>query len=229
MRVGVLGGTFDPIHIGHLAAAEEARVRLDLERVVFVPANLPPHKLHLHVTATEHRLNMVRLAIADNPRFVLSRVDVDRFGPSYTVDTIELLRDEYGPNGELYFIMGADSLTEFLTWHKPERLIRLCRIAAMTRPGYRVDLKELNRLLPGAIARVQLLEMPLLEISSSDLQQRVRMGLSIKYLVPAAVEAYIQQHGLYQDCEHASGSAGHALSGMENACQAAGEHEGENR
>jgi nicotinate-nucleotide adenylyltransferase len=199
MRIGVLGGTFDPIHIGHLFAAEEARTRLGLERIVFVPANLPPHKLHLNVTTTEHRLNMVRLAIADNPSFVLSRVDVDRFGPSYTVDTVELLRDEYGPEAEFYFIMGSDSLAELLTWHKPDRLIRLCRIVALTRPGGRADLEELNRLLPGAIARVQLLEMPLLEVSSTDLQRRVRMGLSTKYLVPPAVEAYIQQHGLYRE------------------------------
>lgn len=199
MRIGVLGGTFDPIHIGHLVAAEEVRARLDLERVVFVPAGLPPHKLHIHVTPTEHRLNMVQLAIADNPHFALSRVDVDRFGPSYTVDTVELLRDEYSPNAELYLIMGSDSLAELLTWHKPERLIRLCRVVALRRPGYRVDLEELNRLLPGAIARVQLLEMPLLEVSSTDLQRRVRMGLPIKYLVPPAVEAYIRQHGLYQD------------------------------
>ena len=198
MRVGVLGGTFDPIHIGHLAAAEEVRVRLDLERVVFVPAGLPPHKLHLNVTTAEHRSNMVQLAIADNPYFVVSRVDMDRFGPSYTVDTAKLLHDEYGPEAELYLIMGSDSLAELLTWHKPERLIRLCRIVALTRPGYRVNLKELNHLLPGAIARVQLLEMPLLEISGTDLQRRVRMGLSIKYLVPPAVEAYIHQHGLYR-------------------------------
>ncbi len=198
MRIGVLGGTFDPIHIGHLAAADEVRARLALERVLFIPAGLPPHKLHLQVTSTEHRLNMVRLAIADNPNFVLSRVDIDRFGPSYTMNTIELLRDEYGPGAELYFIMGSDSLAEFLTWHKPERLIRLCRIVALTRPGYRVDLKELEHLLPGAIARVQLLEMPLLQISGTDIQRRVRMGLSIKYLVPPAVAEYIQQHKLYR-------------------------------
>lgn len=198
MRVGVLGGTFDPIHIGHLAAAEEVRVRLALERVVFVPAGLPPHKLHLDVTPTEHRLKMVQLAIADNPHFTLSRVDIDRFGPSYTVDTVELLRDEYGPEAELYFIMGSDSLAELLIWHQPERLIRLCRVVALTRPGHRVDLEELDHLLPGAIARVQLLDMLLLQISSTDLQRRVRMGLSIKYLVPPAVEAYIRQHGLYR-------------------------------
>lgn len=198
MRVGVLGGTFDPIHIGHLAAAEEVRVRLALERVVFVPAGLPPHKLHLDVTPTEQRLKMVQLAIADNPHFTLSRVDIDRFGPSYTVDTVELLRDEYGPEAELYFIMGSDSLAELLIWHQPERLIRLCRVVGLTRPGHRVDLEELDHLLPGAIARVQLLDMPLLQISGTDLQRRVRMGLSIKYLVPPAVEAYIRQHGLYR-------------------------------
>ena len=198
MRIGVLGGTFDPIHLAHLVAAEEVRVRMALERVLFVPAGLPPHKLHVNVTPTEHRLKMVELAIADNPHFTLSRVDIDRFGPSYTVDTIELLHSEYGPDAELYFIMGSDSLSELLTWHKPERLIRLCRIVALTRPGHRVDLKELNRLLPGAIARVQLLDMPLLEISGTDLQRRVRAGLSIKYLVPPAVETYIHRHGLYQ-------------------------------
>ena len=198
MRIGVLGGTFDPIHIGHLVAAEEVGVRQALEHVVFVPAGLPPHKLHLHVTPVRHRLNMVQLAIADNPRFVLSRVEIDRFGPSYTVDTVQLLRDEYGSKVELYFIMGADSLAELVTWHKPAQLIRLCRIVALTRPGYQVDMEELDRLLPGAIARVQLLEMPLLQISSTDLQRRVRMGLPIKYLVPPAVEAYIYQHELYQ-------------------------------
>ncbi len=198
MRVGVLGGTFDPIHVGHLFAAEEARTRLGLARVLFVPAGLPPHKLHLDVTATEHRLNMVRLAIADSPHLILSRVDIDRFGPSYTVDTMALLSDEYGPDAELYFIMGSDSLADLLTWHKPERLIRLCRIVALTRPGHRLDLQEIYRLLPAAVARVRLLEIPLLEISSTDLQRRVRLGFSIKYLVPPAVEAYIYQHGLYR-------------------------------
>ncbi len=204
MRIGVLGGTFDPIHIGHLVAAEETRVRLALQRVIFVPAGLPPHKLHLEVTPTQHRLKMVQLAIADHPHFALSRVDADRFGPSYTVDTIELLRDEYGPQAEFHFIMGSDSLAELLTWHRPERLIRLCRIVALTRPRHRIDLEELEGLLPGAIARVQLLDMPLLQISGTDLQRRVRMGLSIKYLVPSAVEAYIYQHGLYQDRERDS-------------------------
>lgn len=198
MRVGVLGGTFDPIHIGHLFAAEEARIRLGLDRVLFVPAGLPPHKLHVDVTAVQDRLAMVELAIADNAAFFLSRVDVDRFGPSYTVDTLELLRDEYGSEVNLYFIMGSDSLAELLTWRKPERLIRLCRIVALTRPGGRVDLEDIDRLLPGAMARIQLLEMPLLQISSTDLQRRVRMKLPIRYLVPPAVERYICERRLYQ-------------------------------
>lgn len=203
MRLGVLGGTFDPIHIGHLFAGEEARTRLGLERVLFVPAGAPPHKRYQRITSTEHRLNMVQLAIADNPHFALSRVDVDRFGPCYTVDTMALLRDEYGPETELYFIMGSDSLAELLTWRKPERLIRLCRIAALARPGFHLDLQELNHLLPEAMTRVQLLEMPLLQISSTDLQRRVRLGLSIKYLTPSAVEAYIYRHGLYPQHQQA--------------------------
>jgi nicotinate-nucleotide adenylyltransferase len=199
MRVGVLGGTFDPIHIGHLVSAEEVRVKLGLECVVFVPAGLPPHKLNHVMSPVEHRLAMVELAIASNPHFAVSRVDVDRFGPCYTVDTIELLRDEWGADVEIYFIMGSDSLLDILTWHNPRRLIRLCRLAVVSRPGYQVDLDELDALLPGVASRVQMLNAPELAISSSDIQRRVREGLSIKYQVPEAVEAYIYQHKLYQN------------------------------
>jgi nicotinate-nucleotide adenylyltransferase len=199
MRVGVLGGTFDPIHIGHLVSAEEVRVKLRLECVVFVPAGLPPHKLDHVMSPVEHRLAMVELAIASNPHFAVSRVDVDRFGPCYTVDTIELLRDEWGADVEIYFIMGSDSLLDILTWHNPRRLIRLCRLAVVSRPGYQVDLDELDALLPGVASRVQMLNAPELAISSSDIQRRVREGLSIKYQVPEAVEAYIYQHKLYQN------------------------------
>jgi len=199
MRVGVFGGTFDPIHIGHLVSAEEARVELKLERVVFVPAGLPPHKLDHVMSLVEHRLAMVELAIASNPHFAVSRVDIDRFGPCYTVDTIELLRDEWGPGVEIYFIMGSDSLLDILTWHNPRRLIRLCRFAVVSRPGYQVDLDELDALLPGLASRVQMLNAPELAISSTNIQRRVREGLSIKYQVPEAVEDYIHQHGLYQN------------------------------
>jgi len=199
MRVGVFGGTFDPIHIGHLVSAEEAWVELKLERVVFIPAGLPPHKLDHVVSPVEHRLAMLELAIASNPHFAVSRVDMDRFGPSYTADTIELLRDEWGPGVEIYFIMGSDSLLDILTWHDPRRLIRLCRFVVLSRPGYQVDLDELDALLPGVASRVQMLNAPELAISSTDIQRRVREGLSIKYQVPEAVEDYIYQHKLYQN------------------------------
>ena len=197
MRVGVFGGTFDPIHIGHLVAAEETRVQLSLERVVFVPAGLPPHKLANHISPVEHRLAMVQLAIASNPYFTVSRVDIDRFGPCYTVDTMELLRDEWGPDTGLYFIMGSDSLADILTWHKPERLIRLCRLAVVKRPGYDVDIEELDRLLPGIASRVRFINSPLIDVASCDIRRRVREGLSIKYQVPEVVEKYIYEHGLY--------------------------------
>jgi nicotinate-nucleotide adenylyltransferase len=199
MRVGVLGGTFDPIHIGHLVSAEEAWGELELERVVFVPAGLPPHKLDHVVSPVEHRLAMVELAIVSNPHFAVSRVDIDRFGPCYTVDTIELLRDEWGPGAEIYFIMGSDSLLDILTWRNPRRLIRLCRFAVVSRSGYQVDLNELDALLPGVASRVQMLNAPELAISSTDIQRRVREGLSIKYQVPEAVEAYIYRHKLYRN------------------------------
>ena len=199
MRVGVLGGTFDPIHIGHLISAEEARVELGLERVVFIPAGLPPHKLDHVMSPVEHRLAMVELAVASNPHFVVSGVDIDRLGPSYTVDTVELLRSEWGPGVEIYFVMGSDSLLDILNWHNPRRLIRLCRFAVVSRPGYQVDLGELDALLPGVASRVQMLNAPELTISSTDIQRRVREGLSIKYQVPEAVEDYIYQHKLYQN------------------------------
>jgi len=200
-RIGVLGGTFDPIHIAHLAIAEETRTQLDLDKVIFVPAGLPPHKMDVHVSPAEHRLAMVELAVAGNPHFEVSRVDIDRFGPCYTVDTIALLREEWGPDVEIYFIMGSDSLADILTWHKPDRLIRLCRIVAVGRPGYRVDMDELDRCLPGASQRILFINSPQLDVSSSDIQRRVRAGESIKYQVPEAVERYICEHGLYRSTD----------------------------
>lgn len=197
-RIGVIGGTFDPIHYGHLAAAEEARVRMNLERVLFVVAGVPPHKLDEEVTPVEHRLAIVSLAIASNPHFEISRVDVDRPGPSYTVDTISLLRKQWGQETEVYFIMGLDSLVELPTWHHPQRLIQLCRLLAVKRPGFETDMAELEASVPGISSRVEIIDMPEVDISSSDLQQRVRDGLPIKYQVPEEVERYIMEHGLYR-------------------------------
>jgi nicotinate-nucleotide adenylyltransferase len=197
-RIGVIGGTFDPIHYGHLAAAEEARVRMNLERVLFVVAGVPPHKLDEEVTPVEHRLAIVSLAIASNPHFEISRVDVDRPGPSYTVDTISILRKQWGQETEVYFIMGLDSLVELPTWHHPQRLIQLCRLLAVKRPGFETDMAELEASVPGMSSRVEIIDMPEMDISSSDLQQRVRDGLPIKYQVPEEVERYIMEHGLYR-------------------------------
>lgn len=199
MRIGVLGGTFDPIHIGHLIGAEEAYARLELSRVVFVPAGEPPHKLEQRKTDPECRVKMVELAISDNEHLGVSRVDIDRPGPCYTVDTIQLLQQEWGPQARIFFLMGADSLSELPTWYHPERLLSLCQVVAMRRPGHPVDLDELDRRLPGAARLVQLLDIPLVGISSTAIRSRVRQGLPIRYLVPASVERYIDDHRLYRD------------------------------
>ena len=196
-RIGVIGGTFDPIHYGHLAAAEEVRARVNLTKVLFVVAGIPPHKLDEEVTPVEHRLAMVELGIACNPHFEISRVDVDRPGPSYSVDTISILLDQYGQSTEIFFIMGLDSLVEVPTWHQPGRLIQLCQLVAVTRPGFEVDMRHLDASVPGISSRVQIIDMPALDISSSDLQRRVAKGLPIKYQVPEEVERYINEHHLY--------------------------------
>lgn len=204
-RIGVIGGTFDPIHYGHLAAAEEARVRVNLEKVLFVVALLPPHKLDEDVTPVEHRLAMVRLGIASNPHFEISLVDVDRPGPSFTVDTISMLQEQWGPDSELFFVMGLDSLVEVPTWHQPERLIRLCHLVAVSRPRFEVDMRQLEASVPGISSRVEIIDMPEVDISSSDLQRRVKEGLPIKYQVPEEVERYIIEHRLYEQ----SAGSGH--------------------
>ena len=197
-RIGVIGGTFDPIHYGHLAAAEEARVRVNLEKVLFAVAGLPPHKQDEEVTPVEHRLAMVQLGISSNPDFELSRVDVDRSGPSYTVDTISILQEQWGQGTEMFFILGIDSLVEVPTWHQPERLIQLCHLVAVARPGFEVDMRQLEDSVPGISSRVEIIGMPEVDISSSDLQRRVREGLPIRYQVPEEVERYIREHRLYQ-------------------------------
>jgi len=197
LRLGVLGGTFDPPHYGHLALAETARVQLRLDRVLFVPAGHPPHKPDRPLTPARHRVAMVGAAIADNPAFALSRVDLDRAGPHYTVEMLALLRWKY-PEAELFFLMGGDSLSEFFTWRDPAGIVREARLAVMQRPGREPDLAALERAVPGLRERLVWLDVPCLDIAASDLRRRVREGLPLRYLVPPPVEAYIREHRLYE-------------------------------
>ncbi len=204
MRVGIFGGTFDPPHYGHLIAAEEAREQLDLDRVLFVPAGKPPHKLGKVISPVEDRLAMVALAVGANPVFQISRVDVDRGGPSYTADTLRLLHDQLPPGTELFFIMGMDSLGEITSWHTPEELITLTYLAVATRPYVDVNMEALEAAIPGISARTRFVHIPEMGIASSDLQRRVRERRTIRYQVPPEVEAYISAHGLYRSASDTS-------------------------
>lgn len=199
-RIGVLGGTFDPTHVGHLIAAEEAAAAYGLSRVVFAPARMPPHKLGAVLSPAADRLAMLELALASNPRFAVSRVDLDRDGPHYTVDMLALLRSELGlaDEDELRFIMGADSLVELPTWHEPLRIARRARLVVVARPGYKPDWASLEDQLPGIAAYVDLLPVPLIGVSATDIRRRVRAGEPIRYQVPDTVAEYISDHQLYR-------------------------------
>ena len=198
-RIGVIGGTFDPIHYGHLVAAQECAAVLGCEKVLFVPAHEPPHKLEEIVTAATHRAAMVEIAIADNPRFVLSTVELDRGGVSYTVDTLRTLREELG-GAELHFIVGIDALLDLPGWHDPAGILRTAFVAAVSRPGYpEVDFGVLEQIMPGATHRVRIVPMPGHDISSTDLRERLATGRPVRYLLPDAVIAYAAAHGLYRD------------------------------
>ncbi len=202
-RIGVIGGTFDPIHFGHLFAAEEARHCFNLEEVVFVPTGNPPHKEAGPDLSAEDRYLMTEMATADNPSFRVSRIETDREGLSYTLDTMRALRAEYGKNTVMYFITGADAILEIMTWKEPEQILEECSIIAATRPGY--DLARLEKALPPAERkrretdpRVFVLEIPPLAISSTDIRQRVAEGRPIRYLVPESVVQFIVKNGFYK-------------------------------
>jgi nicotinate-nucleotide adenylyltransferase len=197
LRVGLLGGSFDPPHIGHLILAEEARDQLGLDRVLFAPAGQQPLKQGQKVTAVEDRVRMTELAIAGNTSFGLSRGDVDRRGPHFTVDLIAIIAAQLQPDAELYFLMGFDSLRDLPKWREPEKLIRIARLVALTRPDAPIDWVALEAAVPGVRERVRLLDMPELEIASRDLRERVRTGRSIRYMVTDAVRMYIEERGLY--------------------------------
>jgi len=193
------------VHIGHLIVAEEARVRLGLKEVLFVPAGQPVLKQGGGITPADHRVEMVRLAIAGNPRFRLSSIEVERPGPSYTVDTMLELQAQPGSEAGLFFIVGRDTLADLHRWKEPEKLIQLCRLVVAHRRSRKQDegsvsrdLEHLEASIPGLRHRVIELDMPLIEVSSSGIRERVRQGLSIRYLVPESVERYIAEQGLYR-------------------------------
>ena len=198
MKIGILGGTFDPIHNGHLKIAEAARKKLGLNEVYFMPAAKTPLKEGISISAVEHRVKMVRLAIAGKPRFKLSTIELDRPGLSYTADTIAELRKKLGAETELYFIIGWDSLSQFARWREPARIIRMCRLVAVPRPGYTMpDPKALEAAIPGMSESLIVLDNPEIAISATEIRERVANGLSIRRLVPKPVAEYIQKNGLY--------------------------------
>ena len=195
-RIGVLGGTFDPVHNGHLSIANALRAALDLERVVWVPAGRPPHKTGQIVSSDRDRLAMLDLALADSADDQIDTIDIERSGPSYTADTLEILAQRFAP-ARLFFLMGEDSLRDLPTWHDPERLLRAAELAVAARPGVDADLESVARQVPTVQGRVHLVPTEEIAISSSEIRRRVRENQSIHGLVPAAVEAYILDHGLY--------------------------------
>ena len=199
MNIGVFGGTFDPVHNAHLRVAGEAGRRLQLEEIIFVPAGRPWLKADTLISPAEHRLQMLRLALADEPRFKLSTIEIEREGPSYTVETIAQLREWVGSGDELFFILGWDSLAQLPRWREPSRLIEMCQLVAAPRPGCPLpDIKALEVLIPGISQRVVLLDKPEMDISASVVRDRVARGLSVQHLVPEKVNGYIKQHGLYK-------------------------------
>lgn len=198
MNIGVLGGTFDPIHLGHLIVAEEARERLGLAQVIFVPAGQPWMKGGKSITPGWERLRMAELAVESNPFFCVAANEVERSGPTYTVDTLQELQRDLDPDSRLRFIVGMDSLEQFHRWKDPEKLLELCQLVVVNRPGHQgVDINTLVGRFPQAGTRLSLLTVPRIEISATDIRRRVSQGISVRYLVPEAVEAYIREHRLY--------------------------------
>jgi nicotinate-nucleotide adenylyltransferase len=198
-RMGVLGGTFDPVHYGHLAIAEEARSQLSLDMVLFLPARVQPLRQGEQVSAPEHRASMIERAVLANPSFQLSRIEFERPGPSYTVDTMLQLRERYPRGTAFYFLLGGDALAELPHWKEPDRLLTLCHFVVFERPGCDFDARNLFLKFPLLRDRVIFVEGPRLEISATDLRRRVRKGLPIRYQLPDAVEEYIRSHRLYLD------------------------------
>jgi len=200
-RIGIIGGSFDPVHAGHLIIAQDAAERLGLSEVVFVPASIPPHKQAMRRVDAGHRLVMLKLAAESNPRFSVSDIELRRGGVSFTVDTLRILRDIH-PDAALFLIVGSDTLVDFHTWHKTEEILKFCEVATLLRPGedsleviaekIQLPAEERGRLLRNVI------DAHRIGVSSSEIRMRLAEGLGIRYLVPPEVESYIYEHGLYQ-------------------------------
>lgn len=195
-RIGILGGTFDPPHTGHLILAECAVDALQLNQLLFIPAADPPHKQDETITPVTHRLAMLERALAGNERFAISRADIDRPGPHYSLDMVQIIQTEY-PQAELYFVMGGDSLRDLPQWHRPEEFVKRCWLAVMRRPGTEIDPAIHEAIIPGLAQRVIMIDAPLIDISSTDITQRRIQGKSIRYFVPDLVLDYIEAHQLY--------------------------------
>jgi nicotinate-nucleotide adenylyltransferase len=195
-RVGIFGGTFDPIHLGHLHIADGLREKLGLDQIIWVVAGKPPHKRGQIVSDDDDRVAMVRLAVRDRPGHIVSRVEVDRPGPSYTADTLETLTAEMDP-ARYFFLMGEDSLRDFPTWRNPERILELADLGVVGRPGIDTDLARLTAELPSLAGKVHLASLAELPYSSSEIRQRVASGRPIDDLTVEPVVQYIRDHGLY--------------------------------
>jgi nicotinate-nucleotide adenylyltransferase len=197
MRLGILGGTFDPPHFGHLRLAEAALSQLSLDKVLFAPVGMQPLKQEERSSTPEQRARMVELAIAGDPRFALSRVDLDRPGPHYTVNLLAIIHQQY-PDAALWFVMGEDSLGDLLRWRDPARVIQLARLAVLRRPDYEPDWPRFDRALPDLRARLDWIEHAEIDISATDIRQRIQHGLPIDSLVPPEVIEFIRSQRLYQ-------------------------------
>jgi nicotinate-nucleotide adenylyltransferase len=199
MKIGILGGTFDPVHIGHLIVAEEARYQLGLAKIIFLPAGKPYFKKDRLVSETGHRLEMIKRGIKDNPLFEVSDLELVRTGPTYSVDSIVALKKELGDGAELYFLIGLDALADIHKWKYPAELIGMCQIVGLTRPGYAdLDWSEIEKKIAGASQKIKVIEVSQIGVSSSDIRMMVQNGISVRYLVPDAVVRYIEEKGLYK-------------------------------
>ena len=198
-RVGIFGGTFDPIHMGHLIVAETIMDEFHLDKVVFIPAAVPPHKLDKQISPAKHRYMMTMLATCSNPRFQVSDMEMHRQGPSYSRDTLAQLLEEHGRDTEFYFIVGADSVEYLHTWNRIDELLTMCHFIGASRPGCMPDMEKIAQRFGPLVEKIHCLETPELEISSTEIRHRVGQKRTIRYIVPETVEQYIYKEKLYLD------------------------------